>query len=181
MGKKLKIIFGGLLICILGIMISGCGASEKFEGKWVAEINNGTSVLPPRAAGFEIQKNGDKDYFIDCYYVYMNADGELEEDKDPSNRFVAKKSEDGNTLIIPNGMGGTVGIPQVMGGTITYNEKTKCLESNFVPYGHEYKKLKNGEYDQEFKSSFKEVFDPWYQKQKEWHDWLDKRNKERWR
>ncbi len=172
MGKKLKMIFGGLLIFILGIMISGCGASDKFEGKWVAEINNGTPSFTPKAAGLEIHKNGNKEYFVDYYYVEMDPEtGELVEGKNPNKRVVARRTESGNTLVIPQGMG----------ATITFNESTKCLEAQFVPYGHEYKKLKNGEYDQEFKDKFKEVFDPWYEKQKSWHEWLDKRNKEGWR
>lgn len=115
MERTLKLIaLCTFFVCALGL-VAGCGAGDKFEGKWVGMIKD--NII----AHWEIKKNGDGYLITAKRYRLMN----IERTK-LIWRVVNDLDNDGGTA-----KDNLLDVPKT-GGALTYNESDKTLKT--MPY-----------------------------------------------
>lgn len=119
MNKITRLLIMGIAMLISVTAFSGCGMSDKFEGKWTTDIIDKSMgfKINPKVEVLEIKKNGDKDYIVKYYTLHYNSDTDTVVEEQ-GIELTAQKAGSDNTIKIMQGFQ----------PVITYNEEKKCLQ-----------------------------------------------------
>ena len=119
MNKIARLMIMGILVITSIVSFTGCGRSDKFEGKWTTDIVDKSMgfKIDPEAHALEIKKNGDKDYIVKYYTLRYSS---KTDDVVDSNVIEATAQKGGSD--------NTIKIMQGVQPVITYNEEKKCLQ-----------------------------------------------------
>ena len=119
MNKIVRILIVSVIMISSIMIFSGCGLSDKFEGKWATDIvdHNMGFKIKPESHVLEIKKNGDKDYTVKYYKLYYDSETDTVKESNAVDATAQKAGSDN-----------TIKIMQGVQPVITYNEENKCLQ-----------------------------------------------------